>query len=187
MSTGNFPEFGPLAVLIGEWQGEQGMDIAPEPDGTEKNPYFESIVYTPVGDVENGKEQVLMALRYQEIVTRKSTNKVFHDQTGYWLWDSKTNLIMHSFTIPRGMAVLAGGKVTIDEQGASVFTLSASLEDPRWSIVQSPFMFEKAKTKSFNQTVTVAGDRMQYNESTILEIYGKIFDHTDRNKLTRVK
>lgn len=25
--------FGPLAALIGEWKGDKGMDIAPEPDG----------------------------------------------------------------------------------------------------------------------------------------------------------
>lgn len=186
MSVNDFSEFGPLAVLIGEWEGEQGMDIAPEPDGVEKNPYYETVIYTPVGDVENAQQQILWALRYYNVVTRKSNNEVFHDQCGYWMWDPKTNLIMHSFTIPRGLSVLAGGKASIDEQGATVFEMSATLDDPRFSIVQSPFMFEKAKTKAFVQTLTVSGDKMQYSQNTVLDIYGTTFDHTDRNKLRRV-
>lgn len=28
-------DFGPLAGLIGSWMGEEGVDIAPEPDGKE--------------------------------------------------------------------------------------------------------------------------------------------------------
>jgi hypothetical protein len=36
-------DFGPLEELIGLWQGDKGTDIAPEPDGTEISPYFETI------------------------------------------------------------------------------------------------------------------------------------------------
>ena len=32
-------DYGPLALLIGTWEGDKGVDIAPEPDGTENNPY----------------------------------------------------------------------------------------------------------------------------------------------------
>ncbi len=33
-------DYGPLKELIGTWHGDRGMDIAPEPDGAEENPYF---------------------------------------------------------------------------------------------------------------------------------------------------
>ena len=38
-------DYRPLACLIGTWKGEEGMDVTPEPDGTEENPYDESLVY----------------------------------------------------------------------------------------------------------------------------------------------
>ena len=32
-------DYGPLEALIGTWKGEDGMDVAPEPDDDERNPY----------------------------------------------------------------------------------------------------------------------------------------------------
>ena len=34
--------YGPLESLIGTWEGNKGMDISPEPEGTEENPYYET-------------------------------------------------------------------------------------------------------------------------------------------------
>ena len=31
--------YGPLTGLIGQWKGDRGIDIAPEPDGTERSPF----------------------------------------------------------------------------------------------------------------------------------------------------
>lgn len=30
--------YGPLTELIGVWKRDKGIDVAPEPDGTENNP-----------------------------------------------------------------------------------------------------------------------------------------------------
>jgi hypothetical protein len=49
-------DYGPLTGLIGTWTGDKGTDIAPEPDGTENNPYYETITYTAIGDVEDAEE-----------------------------------------------------------------------------------------------------------------------------------
>ena len=83
-------DYGPLKELIGVWKGDKGLDVAPEPDGIENNPYFETITYTAIGDVTNVESQVLSAVHYRQIVQRKSNKKVFHDETGYWMWDPKT-------------------------------------------------------------------------------------------------
>ncbi|MGB0575656.1 MAG: heme-binding beta-barrel domain-containing protein [Alphaproteobacteria bacterium] len=88
MSENDF-DYGPLAGLIGVWTGDKGMDIAPEPDGTEHNPYYETITYTAIGDADNAEEQLLTALHYIQIVQRKSNDEVFHHQSGYWMWDAK--------------------------------------------------------------------------------------------------
>ena len=52
-------DYGPLAGLIGNWRGDKGMDISPEPDGTEENPYYETLVFEAAGDVGNAGEQTL--------------------------------------------------------------------------------------------------------------------------------
>ncbi len=59
MSEMNDVDFGPLVDLIGVWKGEDGVDVAPEPDGAETNPYFETITYSAVGGVTNAESQNL--------------------------------------------------------------------------------------------------------------------------------
>ena len=85
-------DYGPLAVLIGTWKGNEGMDVAPEPDDDERNPYYEVITFEPASDVTNAEEEVLAAVRYHQEVRRKSTGLVFHDQVGYWIWNAETGV-----------------------------------------------------------------------------------------------
>lgn len=186
MSEENAVDYGPLAALIGTWEGGEGMDVSPEPDGEECDPYFETLMFEAIGDVTNAGEQTLGVLRYHQVVSRKSDGEVFHNETGYWSWDGATKTLSHSLTIPRGMAVLAGGTWqgrAGDER--TIIEVEASLDHPNWTIVQSPFLAEKAKTTGFKHTITVEGDRLEYSETTVLEIYGKRFDHTDGNVLKR--
>ena len=133
----------------------------------------------------NAGSQTLSVLRYHQVVSKKSDNQVFHDETGYWMWDSKTDIIMHSLAIPRGVCLLAGGKANFSDGGARVFDVKAASDDQDWGIVQSPFMREKAKTVEFKHNISIKGDELSYSETTVLEIYGKTFDHTDSNILKR--
>jgi len=177
-------DYGPLAVLIGVWEGSRGEDIAPEPDGEENNPYYETIVFEAIGDVTNAESQTLVALHYRQIVKRKSDDEVFHDETGYWMWDAERDTVMHSLAIPRAVTLLAGGGVR-KEGNALVFEVAAKLGDSDWGVIQSPFMRDNAKTTAFTHTITVSGDEMTYSETTMLDIYGRSFEHTDKNSLTR--
>ena len=179
--------YGPLNELIGVWKGDKGIDVAPEPDGAENNPYYETITFTAIGDVTNAESQVLAAIHYRQIVQRKSNDKVFHDETGYWMWDENTKTIMHSLTIPRAVSVLAGGSHNGEQEddGSIVLEVSASLNDKDWQIIQSPFMRDNAKTTEFRHKITVGNGKLSYSETTIVDIYGKVFEHTDNNELTR--
>ena len=181
-------DYGPLAALIGTWEGDKGNDRAPEPNGEINEPYFETIKFDAGGDLSNAKEQKLVIVPYLQVVSRKSTGLVFHHQVGYWCWDPKTGVVMQSLTIPRGFALLAGGQFAARDkyEGALTFEVKAALGDPDWGIVQSPFMRDKAKTTAFSHKLTVNGNELAYAESTMLTIYGKTFDHTDVNKLKRV-
>ena len=185
MSDGDI-DYGPLACLVGSWEGDKGLDVAPEPDGTEENPYYETVSFEAIGDVTNAESQTLAAVRYQQIVRRKSSGEVLHDQTGYWMWDAAAGTVMQSIAIPRAVCLLAGASWTGSvAQGSPVeLSVSAALDDPDWGIIQSPFMRDEARTVSFRHDLVVDGKTLSYSETTVLEIYGRTFDHTDRNELT---
>ncbi len=186
-STEEEINYGPLTGLIGTWQGDKGLDVAPEPDGTEKNPYYEKITYQGIGDVRNAEEQRLVILHYRQIVRRKSNDEIFHDETGYWMWDENAGLVMHSLAIPRAVCVLAGGKCGESWKQGSEVTLEveAHVGDADWGIIQSPFMRDNAKTIEFRHKVIIGEHTLHYSETTMLEIYGRTFEHTDENQLRR--
>ena len=186
MSEMNNVNYGPLKDLIGNWEGSAGVDIAPEPDGEETNPYFETIAYTAAGNVSNAETQKLSAVHYHDVVSRKSDGDVFHNETGYWLWDAERQTVMQTLTIPRGVSLIAGGEYAGNLAGAEVvLEVRTAVDDPDWGTVQSPFMRENAKTLSFSHRISIDGDKMAYHETTMVEIYAGLFEHTDENVLHR--
>ncbi len=179
-------DFGPLTQLIGTWRGNKGIDVAPEPEGDETHPYYETLTFEPVGDITNAGKQTLVVLHYRQIVQRKTDNEIFHDETGYWIWDKAASTIIQSLTIPRAVAVLAGGQYNNKLESSKVtLEVGAKIDDPDWSILQSPFMKDNAKTIAFSHKISVEKDQLSYSETTTLDIYGRIMEHTDSNELTR--
>ncbi len=134
----------------------------------------------------NAESQDLAFIDYRELVQRESNDEVFHDQTGYWIWDKDAALVIHSFVIPRAVAVIAGGRFehTPDASGPVVLNVRAAVDETDWQIIQSPFMSRKAKTLEFRQTVTIDNGTLTYSQTTVVEIYGKRFEHTDDNELS---
>lgn len=181
-------DYGPLTQLIGEWQGNKGHDVSPEPDGQSETPYIDRIVFEPLGIATNAETQQLAVLRYTQIVRRISNGEAFHDQVGYWMWDLKSDTVMQSLLIPRGVGILAGGRYsgTAHSGNGIAIEVAAKFDDPHWGIVQSPFMSEKARTLAYNHCLRVQGTTLEYAQTTLLQIYGKTFEHTDGNSLTKV-
>ena len=103
------------------------------------------------------------------------------------MWDAETQTVMRSLAVPRAVCVLAGGKVS--GSGASdqavILEVTARHDDPDWGIIQSPFMRDQARTVEFRHKIQVDDDRLSYAQTTVVEIYGKTFDHTDENELSR--
>ncbi len=180
-------DYGPLKMLIGKWEGDKGMDIAPDPSGTEENPYYETIVFEAADDVDNAEQQNLAIVRYHQQVRRKSNDKVFHDQIGYWLWDKEGETIMHSFTIPRAVAVVAGGFFEGDVNADEITFEVESENGGDWPIAESPFMQMNASTKSCKQEMVITKNKLVYKQTTMVSIYGTSFEHTDDNTLERVE
>ncbi|MDG2089068.1 MAG: hypothetical protein P8J68_10075 [Arenicellaceae bacterium] len=63
----------------------KGMDIAPEPEGPDKNPLHETIDFAVVGVIDNADKQDMEAVCYYQVVSKQSDDRIFHDQTGYWM------------------------------------------------------------------------------------------------------
>jgi hypothetical protein len=185
MANEETADYGPLNLLIGTWKGDKGMDIAPQEEGQEENPYYETIVFEKAGDVENAGKQTLVIVRYHLSVREKANDKTSHDQVGYWLWDKENKTIMNSLTIPRGVSVIAGGIFNASENVIeATFNVSAK-EGEEWGIVQSPFMKNNAKTTGFMQELTVNANELSYSQTMVLDIYGRKFEHKDENCLRR--
>ncbi len=87
--------------------------------------------------------------------------------------------------IPRAVAVIAGGRFENppDASGPVVLNVRAAVDDTEWQIIQSPFMGSNAKTLEFRQTVTIDKGTLTYSQTTVVDIYGKRFEHTDDNEL----
>lgn len=179
-------DYGPLACLIGSWSGDSGMDVAPEPDADEHNPYFETIRFEAAGDVTNAEEQTMSVVRYHQQVSRQSNKKVFHDQVGYWLWEAATGKVVQTLSIPRAVALLAGGS-SKHENGKTILSVQASEHEGDWNITQSPFMRDNARTVAYRLSMVIENASMSYEQTTFLNIYGKqSYEHTDRNDLSRL-
>lgn len=185
MSTVDATNYGPLSKLIGSWVGNKGEDIAPEPEGTEVNSYYEKITFTGIGETENAESQLLSVITYTQEVRRNSNDNMIHHEVGYWLWEQKSNTVSHSLTIPRGMCVLASGSFEQSDDEV-ILTVQASIKEQDWQIVQSPFMQKNAKMKSYQQQFKVTDTELCYSQVMLLDIYGKEFEHTDKSVLKRV-
>jgi hypothetical protein len=180
-------EWGPLAALVGEWQGTGGLDVSyHHADDTIGNtPYLEKVTFKPFGPVVNGR-QSLYGLDYKTAMWRDNEENPFHTEVGYWLWDAATGEVLRGFVVPRGITVLAGGTAAAD---AKSFSLSAKIGDPHYAIGENTYLAANASSVSYEVTITINDDgTWSYNESTMLkmiEVEG-LMAHTDHNTLHRV-
>ena len=179
-------KLGPLAALAGTWEGQKGDDTAPSDDrGTEKNLFKERMVFTPFGPVDN-HEQQLWGLRYSTTAWRLDEDDAFHEELGYWLWDPKREEVYRCFLVPRGVALIAGGKAKADSKS---FRLEADCGSETFGICSNPFLDEEFKTVRYELTVTLNEDgSLSYDEDTQLKMKGKdtLFHHRDQSQLTLI-
>ncbi len=183
----NQEDYGPLAPLAGIWEGDKGDDVALSNDrGVENNKYREKIVLEPMGPVDN-HEQKLFSLRYTTMAWRIGEPDPFHEECGYWLWEKETHQILRCFIVPRGVTVIAGG--TVDPE-AKEFKLAAEVGSPTYGICSNQFLDREFKTTKFELKITIHdANSFSYDETTFIQIknQNKIFLHTDKNKLKKVK
>jgi hypothetical protein len=179
-------EWGPLAGLIGDWEGLGGIDVAYSHERGEviETPYSEKVTMKPFGPVRNGRQE-LFGLDYRTAMWRGSESDPFHTEVGYWLWDAATGEVLRCFVVPRGITVTAGGLAAAD---AAAFTMTSTQEGSPYRIGENTYLAANASTVAYVSNVVVGDGEWSYDEVTTLrmaEIPGD-FAHTDRNTLVRV-
>jgi len=181
-------EWGPLQGLIGEWEGEGGLDRAYSHSKHEvlDTPYLEKVTMKPFGPVDNGSQH-LYGLDYKTAMWRDDEENPFHTEVGYWLWDAAAGEVLRGFVVPRGITVLAGALGVAAD--ATSFDLEATLGDARYGIAENAYLGQKASSRSYAVTITVNGDdTWSYSEVTMLQMaeFDEPFRHSDSNTLHRV-
>lgn len=178
---------GPLAPLVGVWEGDKGDDTALSDDRqTEHTKYRERIQFEMISQVHN-HEQSLWGLRYSTKAWRLGEAEPFHEEVGYWLWDPAAQQVLRCFIVPRGVSVLAGGTA---EPTAKQFELNAHAGSETYGICSNKFLEDEFKTVHYTLQVTIhSNDSWSYKENTQLHIKGRpeLFDHKDQNTLQRAK
>ena len=181
-------EWGPLQALIGDWEGEGGLDTAYSHAQQKviETPYLEKLSMKPFGPVGNGKQE-LYGLDYKTAMWRDNEDEPFHTEVGYWLWDAASGEILRAFVVPRGITVLAGGTTTADTKS---FQMSAEKGSPRYAIGENAYLEGAASSTNYDVTITLNDDgSWSYSETTTLKMlkFPQPFAHTDANTLHRVQ
>ena len=179
-------EWGPLGALVGDWEGEGGLDTAysHSKERVLGTPYLEKVTFKPFGPVDNGNQH-LYGLDYKTAMWRDDEENPFHTEVGYWLWDGDTGEVLRGFVVPRGITVLAGGTAAAD---ATTFTLKAAPGEPQYTIGENRYLAKHASTLSYEVTITLGDGTWSYEETTMLQMseMPEPFAHTDHNTLHRV-
>lgn len=181
---------GPLTPLVGEWEGNIGVDSSFHNQEGEigKTGYFEKASFKPIPVVNNGK-QMMDGLIYSMTAWRHGEEAMdpFHDETGYLLWDKANGQIMRCFAVPRGLAILAGGD---SQPWDTVLKFKATPNSPTYGLSQNQYLMQHAQAISFDSTFTINEDgSFSYVSDLVLRLTatGAEMHHTDRNTLYRVK
>jgi hypothetical protein len=179
---------GPLGLLIGTWQGDQGSDesyvYATGRDETCR--FRELTTFTPAGPAHNGA-QSLYRLDYTTTAWRIGEDMPFHTEIGYWFWDAEHELVMRALITPRGIVVFAGGSARVGDVALAV---AAEAGAEAFGILSNPHLSTTARTTQFRMTVDLSiPDEFSYDQQTFMHQPRSedLYCHRDRNTLTRIK
>ena len=176
---------GPLRRLAGVWEGRTGVDLNPKAQGPERREFSERIELQPIDAQSNGP-QLLYGLRYHTRILAADEDATFHDQTGYWLWEPASGLVLQTLSIPRGQVAIAAGHATSD---ADSLVLTARRGDTAYGICSNEFLEYAFRTDAYRIEVTFNADgSWSYVLDTTLMVHGRTepFQHRDTNTLVRV-
>src|SRR5437868_4759847 len=175
---------GPLRQLAGGWEGLGGVDLNPKAEGPERREFLERSLFEPIDPQANGP-QLFYGLRYQIQINTPEEDITFHNQTGHWLWEPATGLVIQTLSIPRGQVAIASGRAEAD---AKKLVVTAERGRTDYGICSTEFLEYAFRTDSYRLEVEFHEDGgWSYISETMLLVRGRteLFQHRDRNRLHR--
>lgn len=183
-------KLGPLTPLVGEWEGDVGVDLSYHnlSDETSETTYFEKAVFKPIPIQENGK-QTLWGLNYSMTAWRHGEEAMdpFHDEIGFLLWDNDEKQVIRNVVFGRGIAIIAGA--TAGNKDKEIH-FQATPGDPNYGILQNKYLSRRAEIRNFTSNFIFNDDgTFSYDADLLLNLaaIGAEMHHTDRNTLHRVR
>lgn len=183
-------KLGPLAPLVGVWEGDVGIDLSyhNNDDETGHTSYFERASFKPIPIQENG-DQTLWGLNYSMTAWRhgEEGQDPFHDEIGFLLWDKANAEVMRTVVFGRGIAIQAGSSAGPND---TQIRFDATPGDPSYGILQNKYLMERAEIKDFKSEFTIIDDdTFSYTSDLLLRLVatGTEMHHTDQNTLRRVQ
>ncbi len=183
-------KLGPLTWLVGEWEGDVGVDLSyhNQDDETSHTSYFERATFKPIPIQENG-QQTLWGLKYQMVAWRHGEEAMdpFHDEFGFLLWDKDNGQVMRNVVFGRGIAILAGSDAQPYDR---TLHFNATPGDPSYGVLQNRYLMERAEIKDFTSTFTLNDNAtFTYTSDLLMRLAatGAEMHHTDTNTLQRVR
>lgn len=176
---------GPLRGLAGVWRSAAGDDTAPKAAGPERKPFLEQAEMQPIDPQANGP-QLFYGLRYHIHITTPGEAITFHDQTGYWLWEPATGLVLQTLAIPRGQIALAAGHAAKD---ARQIVVEATRGRTDYGICSTGFLEQAFRTDSYRLQIDFHDDgSWSYAQHTMLAVQGQAapFEHHDGNHMLKI-
>lgn len=177
--------WGPLGPFIGEWEGDEGLDVSfhNAAGRVAETKFRERVTLVPFGPVDNGKQR-LYGLDYRMAAWRMGEENPFHTEIGYWLWDADGGQVLRCFMVPRGTTVLAGGAARADDTS---FAVEANVGNETYGILSNLYLAERARTTKYTCKVVAEEGVFTYEScTTYVHGTGGVIAHTDRNRLRRI-
>lgn len=181
---------GPLTPLVGEWEGNVGIDVSyhNEDDVIGKTSYYEKAWFKPIPAQTNGKQK-LEGLKYGSVAWRHGEEAMdpFHDEIGYLLWDKENKQVLRTVVFGRGIAIQAGA--TAGPRDKEIH-FKATQGDVSYGVLQNKYLKEHAEIITFESTFKFNDDGTLTHSSDLfmrLTAIGKEMHHTDINTLHKVK
>lgn len=182
---------GPLTPLVGEWEGNEGIDKSYHNDDVVigETSYFEKAWFKPIPTQENG-QQSMDGLTYKSTAWRHGEEAMdpFHDEVGYLLWDKENGQVIRPVVFGRGIAIQAGADAQARDKEIH---FKAEPGDPNYGILQNKYLSRRAEIISFESTFKFIEDGVFHHSSDLVlklnELDGDTMNHTDESTLHRVK
>ncbi|WP_207063306.1 heme-binding beta-barrel domain-containing protein [Motiliproteus sp. SC1-56] len=180
-------QLGPLAHLVGSWEGIYGEESEESRSKTGSTSYRETITFEAIGPVDTGSE-MLYGLRSSTLAWAygESDEEPIHEELGYWFWCPKEQRIIRCFTNHSGVAINAAGTCAPD---AERFEIAAEAGAEQYGISSTPSLNRNCRTLSYRMALSIEdANTLSYQEEIRLENTDtqEQVVHRDHNKLAKV-